>query len=232
MTYLGEIGLSLSSSQISDLASQVSAGADKMNFDIKGLALKGENHLFENLVGIYLTSRFDQNKSWGNYSPNYRYNCSPTLANRSAKAVRFVYGETSPEFNKLDRNNRFEGYIGYHLFQNNYANTGRGNTNANNVKYGPDGIASYGVTKSMRGHSVAGALEYSGTGSYVPQSEVWSVLTPGAVLGLGSHTAIFVRYIRTNNIITGMVIWDDGDYYREIFKGSGNIQPRVGGNWH
>jgi hypothetical protein len=93
-------------------------------------------------------------------------------------------------------------------------------------------IASYGVTKSMRGHSVAGALEYSGTGSYVPQSEVWSVLTPGAVLGLGSHTAIFVRYIRTNNIITGMVIWDDGDYYREIFKGSGNIQPRVGGNWH
>ena len=77
--------------------------------------------------------------------------------------VRFVYGETSPEFNKLDRNNRFEGYIGYHLFQNNYANTGRGNTNANNVKYGPDGIASYGVTKSMRGHSVAGALEYSGT---------------------------------------------------------------------
>jgi RHS repeat-associated protein len=232
MTYLGEIGLSLSSSQISDLASQVSAGADKMNFDIKGLALKGENHLFENLVGIYLTSRFDQNKSWGNYSPNYGYNCSPTLANRSAKAVRFVYGETSPEFNKLDRNNRFEGYIGYHLFQNNYANTGRGNTNANNVKYGPDGIASYGVTKSMRGHSVAGALEYSGTGSYVPQSEVWSVLTPGAVLGLGSHTAIFVRYIRTNNIITGMVIWDDGDYYREIFKGSGNIQPRVGGNWH
>ena len=232
MTYLSEIGVALESGQIADLASQVNSGAIDMNYDISGLTISSNNGMFENLVGTYLTNKFDQNKSWGNYSPNYGYNCSPTLANRAAEAVKYVYGESSEEFSKLDRSNIYDGYIGYHLFQNNFALTNNGNSAANNHKYGPNGIAGHGVTNLMRGHSVAGALEYSGTGTFVPESKIWSGLTPGAVLAMGSHTAIFIKYTYTGNNLTGMVIWDDHNYYREIIKGANSPQPRIGGNWH
>jgi RHS repeat-associated protein len=224
--YLDEIGVGYTEAEFRGWVDNAISTPDR-GTDATNTVLTSDQGKFNNLVGTYLVTKSMCDPTWGYYNPSGGWGCSPTLANRSAEAVKFVYGENSAEYQKLDRNNQWAGYIGYHLFQNNYVSDER----ANNTKYGPNGIAGYGVTSEMRNHSVAGALEYSGTGYYV--SDAWNGgLKPGAALGLGYHTAIFINYtFDKDGNVNGLYYWDDHNTINYVQKGVGSPQPRIGGNW-
>jgi len=235
VSFLNLTKQSISTDQLNDLKSQFDFLAS--NNAVKGncIGLDEPNSL-GNFVGGYLMSMYETDKSWG-YVDAPGYDCSPTLAMRVRMAVAYVYGESSDEHNRLNRSTP-EGSIGYNQFQNNYGPYAAWDTDGdgNKDKYGidnyrADNAASFGLTDAMRRHSVAGAIEYAGVGVYVPATDVWSNLKPGAVLGLTYHTAIFVKYeTNSKGVVTGMYIWDDHNEERLIQKG-GQPPARIGGNF-
>ncbi|MFO0362975.1 MAG: hypothetical protein ACK500_14205 [Flavobacteriales bacterium] len=226
---------SISTDQLNDLKSQVDFLSSN-NAVVGNCVGLDEPNSLGNFVGGYLMSMYETDKSWG-YVDAPGYDCSPTLAERVRMAVAFVYGESSDEHNRLDKG-AAEGRIGYNQFQNNYGPYAAWDTDGDGLKdkhgidnYRADNAASYGLNDAMRRHSVAGALEYAGVGVFVPSTDIWSGLKPGAVLGLTYHTAIFVKYeTNSKGVVTGMYIWDDHNEERLIQKG-GQPPARIGGNF-
>jgi RHS repeat-associated protein len=225
-SYLGTIyggESNIPQTERNDLSSQVDFLTQNVGSDITGYAIGSENGTFDNLVGKYLvTLSNEKGGSWA-YRSGEQGGCSPTLANRVAVATKFVYGENSQEFRRLDVKNIFEGYIGYSLFQNAYVGKP---DRINNKKYGPGGIYSYGVTDEMINSSIAGALMYSGIGYKVNSV---NDLKPGAIVGFGYHTAIYLSTeydIKGNQI--GIVYWDQSGIHKTSQTG---YKFNIGGNF-
>ncbi len=208
--------------------------------DLKGQRICSDKGTFENLPGIFLVTKSETKPEWGYYNPSGipgANACSPSLANRSAEAVKFVYGEESEPYKKLDRDNKMPGFIGYNQFQNNYGpkakiwNEKEQKYYTGTELYKKRNAAKYGLTEEMRGHSVGGAVEYSGAGEYVPEDKIWSGgLKPGAAIGLGFHTGIFIKYEYENEKIVDIWYWDHHNEVKRVKEHDG-YDVRIGGNW-
>lgn len=211
---------------------------------------KEENNLDQNQVGQEIMRLFAEDPSQLIHRPkgiNDRGSCSPSAYKRIKEAIKNVYGEDSEQLKTASTS------YARNLINNafSYSEGGQKNYEGMNAKKA-------GVTEEHRSQSVAGFATWTGTGEYVNEEGVWAgKLTPGALLGLGGHVAIFVEYVidpETNEII-GITYWDSvkdvpgrEDYVFTVYKtdeiatkmgwtpttGSGyqDYKPRIGANFY
>ncbi|MBP8073643.1 MAG: hypothetical protein KAY96_02700 [Bacteroidia bacterium] len=235
--YLGTIGVDYYPEEFEEWSIQISNAEQNQQV----AELHSDNGKFDNLVGQFLMSRLDENPAWGNKYGSGGNKCSPVSFARSSAAVEFVYGSESEKFKYWSgAKNKPYGEVGYYQFQNIFGpgvTYDSGNTGDQNLaRLHGDNL---GLSVAMRKMAAPGVQVWSGTGFHVSNSEVWDMrLTPGAIIGLGAHSAIFVGYSTDSRGILQVTYWDDHNttYTYGRFENDRNrwVKPRLfhGGNWN